>query len=206
MPISKEAMGAFIDAVYAIAITILALEIPAELSDASSLLAFREMIPEYGLSFGILFALWVHHRRTNALVEFHRRPTLWLSALAMLAACLIPRATSLVFEYGGTGALSRAGELTLAQVQERAAMVDTFSVVVVVVADLTLLLLAWWAPHERDGGRQWGLKLVCSGLLLVALAIAIAAPVENRYFAVAIPLALIFEDELSAIVARLRKK
>jgi len=35
MPISKEAMGAFIDAVYAIAITILALEIPAALSDAS---------------------------------------------------------------------------------------------------------------------------------------------------------------------------
>ena len=58
LELSKEAVGTFIDAVYAIAVTILALEVPSELTGSFAIGSLAEMLVEYALSFLILFAFF----------------------------------------------------------------------------------------------------------------------------------------------------
>ncbi|MEO1134147.1 MAG: TMEM175 family protein, partial [Cyanobacteria bacterium J06639_1] len=78
----KERVGALIDAVYAIAMTILVLELPipdsgAELNEYIDKILFAVL--DYGLTFILLFAFWYNQRRINDLIERHSRLTLWLN-------------------------------------------------------------------------------------------------------------------------------
>jgi uncharacterized membrane protein len=101
-------IAAFSDGVYAIAITILALqlEIPtgedvdvwAEVSGlAPSLLAFA-------ISFAVIGAYWVAHHRLYAVIDRYDGRLIWLNLLSLFFIVLQPFTTSLVGEHGDSRA------------------------------------------------------------------------------------------------------
>jgi uncharacterized membrane protein len=202
---SKEAMGAFIDAVYAIAITILALEAPAELENQVAISEFVAVVFEYAIAFMILFAFWVQHRRLNRIPKEVSRSALWVHAVVLLTVCLIPRATSLVFHYGGVGKLLAVERELASGGMSRETLVDVFYCVMIFAADaslLALMLLVHKEPEEHPDPLLRDSKIVTTGLLLVGLAAAAATSVQNRYFGIILPIALLFEVELAKFVFR----
>ena len=117
---SKEVarIAAFSDGVYAIAITLLALqlEIPtgddvdvwAEVSGlAPSLLAFA-------ISFAVIGAYWVAHHRLYAVIERYDRRLIWLNLLSLFFIVLQPFTTSLVGEHGDSSAAVAIYALSIA--------------------------------------------------------------------------------------------
>lgn len=200
--LQPEALGAFIDAVYAIAVTILALEIPGEIDASFDSASFGTLVLDYCIAFAVLFTFWVQHRRINAQVDELTRGLLWLNAAVMLLVCLVPRATTLVFAYGGDVTLVDIGA-GLLQGSERslAAVVDGLYVAIVFLADALLLLLTVLViPRGADapGHRVRRTKIVASALLSTCLVLSLALPFPNRYFVLLLPLALFFEDEVTA--------
>lgn len=199
-----EVLGAFIDAIYAVAITMLALEIPSEIDTELDLSYFSGLLVEYAIAFAILFAFWLQHRRINAHVEHLSRGILWLNASALLLVCLVPRATTLVFAYGG--------DVTVVDVElalldgaghSLATLVDGLYVLVVLLADVILLVLARTViPNdpEAPGHRVRRTKGVASVLLAACLALSLALPYPNRYFALLLPVVLFFEQEVTTWV------
>ena len=189
--LSNEAMGAFIDAVYAIAITILALEIPSQAEGSHEL---GRVLAEYVVTFAILFAFWAQHRRLNAEHVVLTRGTLWLNAAVMLLVCLVPRATTMVFEYGGDVTVADLeGTLFHGRGWTRAELVDLGYVLVVLAADLGLLVLS------RSLRR---IKAVGTVLVVLCLGLSIVLPIPNRYVTLVLPIALFFEKEIIRLVAR----
>ncbi len=202
----REALGAFIDAVYAIAITILALEIPEELGQTDMAASFGVMLGEYALAFSVLFSLWVHHRRLIGCRPVHTRGTLWLSAIAMLMACLIPRATTLVFTYHPYNPAVEA--LTDVAVESGGAsageVVDIFYMGVILVADLSLWCISRSVAGHAQGRGLATSKSISTTLVFAALVLMMLMPFENRYFAILLPVALLVENELVVLFERWR--
>ena len=103
-----ERMILFSDAVFAIAITLLALEIkvpeiPRELVTERSLIeSLDQLIPKFigfFISFMIIGLYWtVHHRMFGYVVNYTRR-TLWLNLFFLLAVILMPFSTGFYSEY-----------------------------------------------------------------------------------------------------------
>ena len=99
-----ERLRAFTDAVLAIIMTILVLEIgvPADLDDQS----FREAVEETGpelmawvISFLIVGMYWVWHRDLFNKVRYVNRDVVWLNLLFLLPASLIPFGASVLGAY-----------------------------------------------------------------------------------------------------------
>ena len=211
----KESMGAFIDAVYAIAITILALEIKGDLSTDGGFYHFKYIVLEYALAFTILFALWIQHRRLNQIAAEVSKPQLLLHGFVLLIICLIPRAVSLVFDNGsssefldsGIGAdMNALGGLSGEQTVERIKpLVNFIYCATILAADIALLALMLLIGHTSQNTEQIALrhgKLFVTGLLVVALGATMATPIANRYFGIVLPLGLIFETYLSQLAFR----
>ena len=207
LELSKEAVGTFIDAVYAIAVTILALEVPGELTESFAISSFAEMLLEYALSFLILFALWIQHRRINELnSDLVANTAVWINCVILLLVCLIPRATTLVFNYGG--------DVTLMQLEaslnhdagwKLSEIVDLFYIGVVIAADLGLLVLVTWlAGNSTDDDmiRIRRSKKILSALTLGILLLSLLLPLENRSFLLLIPLVLMSERGLVRLIDR----
>jgi len=205
--LSKETVGTFIDAIYAIAVTILALEVPGEFEGGFGIVSFGEMLVEYALSFLILFALWIQHRRINGLNEDTLGTTvIWINCLVLLMVCLIPRATTLVFNYGG--------DVTLAQLEASlnhgagwtlSEFVDTFYVLLVIAADVGLLALVGRITRnstDDDKVRLRRSKITVTVLTVGVLLLSLLIPLQNRYFLLLIPLALMFERRLTVLIFR----
>lgn len=112
----------FSDAVFAIVITLLALDIrlPAvaeHLSDAGVVNGLTAIIPKflaYFLSFFIIGSYWAgHHRQFNLIKRYDRR-LLWLNLTLLAFIGLVPFATSLISEHGGTaGTVFYAGVMAI---------------------------------------------------------------------------------------------
>lgn len=199
--ISREVVGAFIDAIYAIAITILALEVPGDLGED-----FLGGLLVYAITFAVLLAFWIQHRRINSCVDDYDRVRLWLTGGALLMVCLMPRATTLIFEHGG--------DVTIDQIEaslfhgagwSAAEVVDIFYVVVVLAADACLLLLTRVALRGVDTAHASEVrqaKIVITVLLIVITSLSLLTPIPNRYFMAALPFALFFERELLMVFAR----
>ena len=100
----------FSDAVFAIAITLLVLDIqlPANLKPTDVPGALFRVIPQiaaYILSFFVIGAYWLaHHRFYQHIVRFDSR-LLWLNLLLLLFVAFIPFPTRAVAEYGNTQAV-----------------------------------------------------------------------------------------------------
>lgn len=202
-------MGAFIDAVYAIAVTILALELPTELESDAELLRVSEMLVNYGISFCVLFALWVQHRRINMHIENYGPQGLWLNALILGLVCLIPRATSFVFEYGGNVNLGSIEQDVLQNLWTLADVIDIGFIFIVLASDISLIILLRLTPIETrhsEAADIYRSKITISGLLITLMAASIFFPFENRLFLLALPVFLMFEHHIAATVDYLLKR
>lgn len=205
LSVSNEAMGAFIDAVYAIAVTILALELPAKLGANASLTHLGEMLLSYAISFSILFSLWLQHRRINLHIEHYYPTGLWLNAAILMLACLIPRATTFVFDYGGDVILSQLVEAIEKDTWTLAEVSDAAFISIVVLVDVALIGLLYLTPKEvrrGDAAEVFRSKVTISAVLVVVMASSLLFPFENRLFLVFLPLFLMLEHRVSSLLRR----
>jgi uncharacterized membrane protein len=104
-----ERLLAFSDGVFAVAITLLVLDLrlppgPAEGDDAALLAALLAMGPKlliFAFTFAVIGMGWLgHHRKFSHIRQVDGR-LLWLNLLYLLALCLVPFATSVLSEHPG---------------------------------------------------------------------------------------------------------
>lgn len=125
-----------------------------------------------------------------------------MTGLALLLVCLIPRATSLVFEYGGDVTVNQLESSILHGMGwTLAELVDLFYVGIVLAAVLLLLGLAVLVTQGQQGKEAMTMrhsKYTISAAIVLLLILSLLLPVQNRYFLLIIPVALILERDLSA--------
>jgi uncharacterized membrane protein len=94
---------AFSDGVFAIAITLLSLELVIPLHEDLGA-ALSDLWPNFfalALSFAVIGSYWVfHHRLFTAVVRYDRR-LIWLNLLVLFFIVLMPFTTSVIADYGG---------------------------------------------------------------------------------------------------------
>ncbi len=207
MELKGETVGTFIDAVYAIAVTILALELPSEISNGGlDLQMFSGVVLEYGVAFFLLFAFWLQHRRINGLVEVVERLGLVVNATILMLVCLVPRATKLVFDYGEDVTVHAIRQSIVGNGWTRAELVDLFYVGVVVLLDLAIIvLLSINSRHHESSRRITQLRVSKRAISVILLAVLVSSfllPVENRYFLLVVPVMLFFEADLSRLLSQ----
>ena len=93
----KERLVAFFDAVLAIIMTILVLELekPSEIS-LKGFLALKENFLAYALSFFWLGTMWVNHHNEWMRIEKISVKTVWTTMLTLFFSSLFPYSTSIV--------------------------------------------------------------------------------------------------------------
>jgi len=99
----NERLVFFGDAVVAIALTLLALELPVPhgTNDAEVWRAFREHVPDYAmflLSFAVIAAYWVTHKWLFGRIGGFSPRLLWLNFVWLLGIILVPFATKVLIE------------------------------------------------------------------------------------------------------------
>jgi uncharacterized membrane protein len=93
----KDRLGAFVDAVLAIIMTILVLELPRpETYDLAGLWALRTNFFAYALSFFWLGAMWVNIHYSYHAVERINQKTVWSAVIMLFFSSFYPYATKLV--------------------------------------------------------------------------------------------------------------
>ncbi len=181
--LGKERIGAFSDGVFAIAVTLLVLDLklpalPPGLShaQAGALLAhkLRAMWPQvlaYALSFMIVGVYWVAHHLMLASVRRVDRTLLWLNNLFLMCIAFVPFAASLLGAY-----------------HDQSPAVAAYGACLVVSS---LALQLWWTYATR-GGRllhsdvtpryvRLGAQrtLIAAGIYLAATMLAFVAPLVS---------------------------
>jgi uncharacterized membrane protein len=111
MGISKgvERIALFTDAVVAISITLLVIEIhvpdgAAEMTDVqlwAALLALAPDFAAFALSFLVVGVFWMNHRRKFEAVTRISQTLVWINTLFLLAIALVPFTTALISDSGG---------------------------------------------------------------------------------------------------------
>ena len=97
-------IAAFSDGVFAIAITLLALQLDIPSGNGVDVWAALQNLWPSFLSFGISFLVigsyWIAHHRLFSVIERYDRRLLWLNLLSLFFIVLMPFSTSLVGEHG----------------------------------------------------------------------------------------------------------
>ena len=97
-------IAAFSDGVFAIAITLLALQLEIPKGDAvdvwHEVVSLHSSFIAFAISFGVIGAYWIAHHRLFAFIERYDRRLLWLNLLSLFFIVLMPFTTSLVGEHG----------------------------------------------------------------------------------------------------------
>ena len=117
--VSPERLVTFGDAVFAIAITLLALEInvPDGLADAEVGRALRDAVPEMGaylLSFAVIGALWLSQHALFRLIAVLDRSLLYLYLALLAVVAALPFPTRFISEYGNTAVATSFYAATIA--------------------------------------------------------------------------------------------
>lgn len=107
--LDKHRLEALLDGMFAIAMTILVLNIEVPLNIGISgpgalLIALQEMMPtffNYVISFMILASLWVNENHQFRYIKVTEKTHLWLYLWSLLFIVLIPFSTSLMGDYSG---------------------------------------------------------------------------------------------------------
>jgi uncharacterized membrane protein len=123
---TKRAFDRFVnfsDAVFAIAITLLVLDIRLPAVDATSIRpALLDQLPgmmpnlfAFMLSFAVIGGYWVSHHRFFGSVDRSDARLVWLNLVVLFFVVLLPFPTQIVAEYGDTtlGVVIYAGAMTL---------------------------------------------------------------------------------------------
>jgi uncharacterized membrane protein len=163
--LATERIMLFTDAVVAIAITLLALDLPVPEGDTNALLlksaaADRPEYTAFLISFVVIWAYWSGHRQLFQYVSRFDRLLAALNGLWLLMLVVTPFATKVI---GGDGAFeARFG----------------FYAVVQTLASLILLAMAWHirrAQLYRDGvpHEQLSRSMIRPGVIAAAFAVSI---------------------------------
>jgi uncharacterized membrane protein len=110
---------AFSDGVFAIAITLLVLNIPVPKVThgigesarlAQAIAAVSPNLVGFALSFVLVGTQWIAHHKLLRQLKFTNMPILWLNLIVLMGICLVPFATSLLVDYGDSpvGAIAYA--------------------------------------------------------------------------------------------------
>ncbi len=196
---NKERIGALIDGIYAIAMTILVLDLPlpdSSMELAESLQAIVLAVVDYGLTFLLLFGFWYNQRRINELMEDHSRLTLWLNGLVLMLVCLVPFAATLLYRIG-------ADDSSLFK-WDYAIFADFLFVGICLSVDILIHAVLWLIGrhHVHSSEALERIKIVTRSrqvvtlVVVIVIVIALVLPVPKRNTLIIIPLLLIFEDEV----------
>jgi uncharacterized membrane protein len=103
---SLDRLVFFSDAVFAIAMTLLVLELilPADLDSSEVDSALVAHLPEflaYALSFTVIGTAWMNHHRKFTVIFRYDVRLQWLNLLLLFLIALLPMPTSLLSDYGG---------------------------------------------------------------------------------------------------------
>jgi len=98
----------FSDAVFAIAMTLLVLDIRVPQAEDPGRLwpAIAELWPQffaYALSFGVLALNWIFHHRKFRVIRSYDAGLIWINLLFLAFVAVLPFPTSLLSEYGSQG-------------------------------------------------------------------------------------------------------
>lgn len=130
-----DRMVYFSDAIFAIAITLLVLDLPRPTDgEGSARDLIVEALPEffaYALSFVIIALNWLGHHRKFRVIKGHDGALLWINLGLLFLVAFVPFPTSLLAEYGS---------------QVPAVVLYAF-----VVGALSMMQLAIWAYARRAG-------------------------------------------------------
>lgn len=98
---SKDKLGAFIDAVYAITITICIINIQKpETATWGALWSVRDSIVTYTITFFMMISMWIQiHFLWHQITKINNA-VIWASILFLFTSSFIPYATSLIMEGG----------------------------------------------------------------------------------------------------------
>jgi uncharacterized membrane protein len=98
----KEHLGAFIDAIYAVGITMLAMDLPnhLHLESSQTFELVKSLHLQYCLAFFMLFSLWFQHRGINEHILNLSFPIVSISTLILLIVPLIPCMVKIAYQYG----------------------------------------------------------------------------------------------------------
>ncbi|HZS01513.1 MAG TPA: TMEM175 family protein [Chloroflexota bacterium] len=104
-----DRIAAFSDGVFAIAITLLVLNlrIPDLPSDAPSEVLLRDLIADlpnlkaYVLSFLVVGLFWVTHHRVFSYIRRYDTLLIWLNLCLLLFVCVLPYPTAMLGRFGG---------------------------------------------------------------------------------------------------------
>ena len=131
----SDRMVYFSDAIFAIAITLLVLDLPRPSEgDGSAWDLIVDALPDffaYALSFAIIALNWVGHHRKFRVIKGHDGALLWINLALLFLVAFVPFPTSLLAEYGS---------------QVPAVVLYAF-----VVGALSMIQLAIWAYARRAG-------------------------------------------------------
>jgi len=169
--IGMDRLVFFSDAVFAIAITLLSLEIrlPAtenSLSEAEMLQAILALWPKYMayvISFMVIGLFWIAHHRKFRLIQRYDRNLMLLNLLFLLFIAFIPFPTSLISEQGN-----------------RTATIF-YALVIMMAGLLSILLWLYASSHTRlinpntsaqQRQREWVGPLLTMGIFAISIGVA----------------------------------
>ncbi len=191
-PIGLERLVFFSDAVFAIAITLLALDVrlPPDLGELSNrallaqLLSLGTSYLAFVISFLVIGIFWIGHHRRFAYIQRYDRRLIWLNLLLLMGIAFTPFPTSVLAKYGNSTAtifyaltMAAIGLLQLliwlyASANRRLVSVTTAThtirheTLLLAVAPIVFLLSALVALFSADIARvSWLLFLPLSFLL-----------------------------------------
>jgi uncharacterized membrane protein len=107
--VGTERITAFSEGVFAIAITLLVLnlrvpDLPHDVPSAELLVALRADLPNvqaYVVSFLVVGLFWITHHRTFSFIRRYDPVLVWLNLLLLLCICVLPYPTAMLGRFAG---------------------------------------------------------------------------------------------------------
>ena len=181
-----ERLKAFSDAVFAIAITLLVIEVHVPhldtLDDGAYLAALSHLLPSFMgfvLSFLSIGALWVAHHRLFGVLDGYQPRLMWPNMLLLMVVAFMPFATALM----SSNPLARVPEVFYSSALLLAGLLQ---LALFLIALRPGRVRAGLAPEELNAMRWRALALPTAALL--SLLAAWRMPGNNNFFLLAIPL------------------
>jgi uncharacterized membrane protein len=191
--VGNERINAFSDGLFAIAITLLILElkVPDKLPPGGLLQMVPELLPKYlghVLSFVVLGVYWVGQHNMFLHIKRHNRVFLWLNLLFLMFVASMPFFAGLIIHHldDQLSMLLYAGNLVL--------------------AGISLDLIWWYSSTNRrlvDPAMPEDLVrfvhrrvLMAPAIYLVAMAVSLASPIAAACIFILVPLLHIFPTPL----------